>query len=649
MKRCLSYRCLLWVLACLLVRGGVAQPLPEGLDPEFPVTALHPLALLSGAERAVIRLDHHAFEVHGPGKATARVHRVVTVLGPEGRGYGEQVVYYDRLHKLRRLEGQLRDARGKVLRKLRNSDEEDYSAISGYSLYEDNRVRVARLLHDQYPYTVEFLYELEYDGLLNLPFWAPQDDAAPVEFARFDVRFPVDLDLRYALDGLEQEPVTGVEGSTRYWRWDLKVLMPFEPEPMGPSWEEQQPVVYIAPTRFEIEGYSGDMSTWASFGQWYNQLTRGRDILPVAAETELRQQVADAPTVREKVRRVYRYLQERTRYVSVQLGLGGWQPYDALYVHEKSYGDCKALVNYTFAMLKAVSITAYPALIYNGPRARDLDVGFPCNRFNHVILYVPLPDEPEPLWLECTSQTIPFGHIGMGNEDRYALVVKPEGGELARTPRSRSEDNRQVRTATVTLLSTGDASAHVETRYTGNQQDRVRQDLVLASPREREQWLHEELSIPSFEVIHADFTGVEAYRDTIDLPLHLKLPRYAARTGTRLFLMPNLMERWTFVPPAVENRTQPVRYDYAFVDTDTIRYVLPPGLRIEALPAPVDLTTPFGRYQASSTLEADGMLRYQRTLEIRETRIPASEYEAVRAFFRTVAAADRAQVVLVNP
>jgi hypothetical protein len=94
---------------------------------------------------------------------------------------------------------------------------------------------------------------------------------------------------------------------------------------------------------FKLDNYKGDMSTWKGFGKFIYELSKGRDVLPDDIKQQVKSLTARASSDVEKIKILYDYLQKNTRYISIQLGLGGWQPFEATYVAKKGYGDCKAL------------------------------------------------------------------------------------------------------------------------------------------------------------------------------------------------------------------------------------------------------------------------------------------------------------------
>jgi hypothetical protein len=347
------------------------------------------------------------------------------------------------------------------------------------------------------------------------------------------------------------------------------------------------------------------------------------------------------------VRRLYRHLQKETRYVSIQLGIGGWQPFPASYVEKRGYGDCKALSNYMQAMLEAVGIRSHPVLIYRGTDPPPIAPDFPSNQFNHMILAVPTAQDT--LWLENTDRTAPFGHVAADIEDRNALLVTPDGGRLVRLPGSSAEQNRLMRRASIPVQPSGDATASVRTVLTGNQQDARRRQLTQAAAEERRDWLRDRLAIPNVSIEAADFSSLDRYRDTLRLSYTLSLPSYASTTGPRLFL-PLSVSSSTRVPAAMDReRTQPVDLSsYPFVDTDTVTYSLPDGYTVEAIPDSVNVSTSFAQYEAAARTTENGNLVYRRRLAIRRKTLPPERYDDFRAFLKRVVQADGAQAVLVQ-
>lgn len=585
---------------------------------------------------AVVISDDTNLMLHRDGTVRERVHRVVQVLGPAGQeAYGTLVLGHDAFRRIISLEGEIRDGDGERIRTLERDDIEDHPATSGYSLYDDNRIRVARLFHSTYPYTVEWSYEVEHEGLLNWPTWRPQRGEEPVLHAALVVQVPDHVGLRYLPERLDIEPEVRERDGQRILHWSGSFPARAY-EPLGPSWYDQLPRLHLVTDTFEMDGRPGRLDSWASLGQWYDELADGRDALPREAVEDVLRLTDGVEDPRERARLVYEYLQENTRYVSVQLGIGGWQPFPASYVHERRYGDCKALTNYLGALLAAAEVRSFPALIGSG--RPDLAPDFPHNAFNHVILYVPLPDGD--LWLEATSQTAPFGYLGPGTEDRWVLVTEPGSGRLVRTPASAATDNAQVRHAEVELSAGGHLRARVETRTSGHQLHSLRDAVAARAPQEQAEWWVRRLGLP-VEAVDVAFDG-----EAGTVEASFAVPRYGVQAGSRLLFRPNVVERWSAVPPPVEERTQPVDLSYRFADTDTVRITLPARYDVEALPEPIHLETPFARYDATAELDGDGHLVYARYVEMGVTELPPEEYAAYREFVAAVVRADDAQVIL---
>jgi len=321
------------------------------------------------------------------------------------------------------------------------------------------------------------------------------------------------------------------------------------------------------------------------------------------------------------------------------------QPFDAMYVHDRSYGDCKALSNYMVSLLKLAGITAYPVLINNGDHRLPIITEFPSNQFNHVIVCVPL--EKDTMWLECTNQNILAGNIGGSSENRGALMLTPNGGVLVRTPKSSSEQNLMQKKIEVTF-SSNTAVINGLIKWDDDQQNSVRSVAKEDVPKDREKWILKSFEVPDVNIKNYSFYIAEDSTNNVNLKLNLYLPKYATISGSRIFFNPNLMQRNTYVPDEVSERLSPIRFSYPYRDIDTIIYKIPQGFKVEATPVEMNLSSSFGSFSSRTVADGDGNLLYVRSLEIKVYEIPAENYNEYRKFFSDVVNADRSQVVLVK-
>jgi ADP-heptose:LPS heptosyltransferase len=149
----------------------------------------------------------------------------------------------------------------------------------------------------------------------------------------------------------------------------------------------------------EMGGYKGSMNTWDDYARFYGSLQKGRDVLPEETKQkvhELTKGIQDPATI---VSVLYNYLQQNTHYVGIQLGIGGWQTYDASYVATKIW-RLRALSNFMIALLKEAGIQGHAIVIFGGPERKKFVTDFTHDPFNHIICCVPLGRDT--IWLECT-------------------------------------------------------------------------------------------------------------------------------------------------------------------------------------------------------------------------------------------------------
>lgn len=636
----------LLVGTCLLGTAALAGPAPRYAVADMP-------APLRENAHAVVRLADETLLVKSAGRTIGTIRRAVTIFDEAGADYGRTMVYYDQLNSVSYLRGAVYDADGRLLRVLKSSDIKDVSLSDGFSLASDGRGRTADLRQPVYPYTVEFEYEINSTNTLFYSTWRPQPtDQVAVQQAVFRVLTPTELPLRYqerALPAGTTVARTTQPGGLQAYEWRVQNLAAVEDEPDGPPVSETTPVVFTAPSQFEVQGHLGTLTSWQMLGLWNYQLNAGRDELPATVQAKIAALVQGETDERARVKKVYEWLQANTRYVSVQLGIGGWQTFPASSVAANGYGDCKALTNYCQALLKAAGITAHCALV----RADEEDIRteFPSQQFNHVVLCVPLlkAAKRDTVWLECTSQTNAFGYMSSFTGNRHALLVTPQGGHLVRTPRYGAPENRRERLADVYLDAQGSATASIRTRRTGLEQDRYAALAGSLNAADQKKVLAERLPLASFTISKLAYVANhQATVPALTETLGLTLPGWANVSGKRAFLTPNLLSRWNALPASAGERRTDIWLENPFSYADTVRIHVPAGFKPESLPAAVQLTTTFGTYSSQVQPLPDGTLLYIRRLLVPRTRFARTEYPAYQDFRRRISNADKAQIVLVK-
>jgi len=618
----------------------VAQPKEL---PEVAISKL-PLDLIKGAN-AVVRFHEEKLEIIDASKAIRSVRLAITILNEKGAEQdGNIVVFYDgEFYKLKEVVGAVYDKRGNREEKIKEKDLMDRSP--GTFEVDDTRYKFIDLGPRSMPYTLYYEYEEKVSGTMYIQPWAPLDRTKKsIQRASFEVRVPKDLDIRHKELGPVEEPDKREDSETGEWvyTWKMENVKPYVYEPYTPR--SPLPTVLLAPNKFEIAGYEGRADNWKDFGKFHYHLNEGRQKISPAMAEKVKEMTASAPSTQEKVDILYDFLQENTRYMSIQLGIGGFQTIPAQKVEQTGYGDCKALTYYMKGMLEAIDIPSYACLIRAGSNASPMVTDFSSTQFNHVMLAVP--QEEDTIWVECTADDIPAGYLTDFGNDRHVLMLTKEGGLIRKTPTPDPEDNLQLRKATVFLSDNGDAKAEVKTILTGFQQDNIRAMATYADPRQKERWLHNRLGVSSAEITNFQIEK-EKNRPICSLDYQLSCRNWAKKSGSRLFLKLHQLEAPISIPHKDEDRKLPVVWKVAFQDQDSIFIDIPEGYVVESMnQEEIIVDRPYGHYKASVQLTDQGDILYKREWELDKCFLDPEEYEAFREFFMEVRKADQQQVVL---
>ncbi|MDI3319559.1 DUF3857 domain-containing protein [Pinibacter soli] len=625
------------LLLCLCV-GAVCK----AGNVDYAVAKISP-ALMKDAN-VIKRLEEIKFEVVNVNKAHIYKKVAFTVLNENGNEWATIAESYDQLSSQPGISATLYDAMGVKIKSLKRSDISDVSTTDGFSLMQDMRLKRYDFYCRTYPYTVEYEVEQDFYYTMGFPDWIPvEKEMMSVQSSSFSVVLPADLHFRYKAFNYPFEPVKSNVNNKQVFSWKLQDFIAIKEESYAPSWAEVVPSVYTAPSEFAVQGYQGNMSNWQDYGKFVYALKKDRDALPVDIKARVHELVDGIADPRKKVAALYEFMQQNTRYVSVQLGIGGWQPFDATYVATKRYGDCKALSNYMFSLLKEAGIPSCYALVKAGDSFFMPD--FPSHQSNHVILCVPMAKDT--MWLECTDQTIAPGYMGSFTGGHYSLLINENGGTLVNVTNYKLNDNLQVRKTVATVDASGNTTIHESGLYKAEQQEDLHNLINHYAKDKQLEKMKTRFDLPQYDVVSFNWKEDKSPLPVINEEVELSATGYASVTGKRLFVMPNILSKSRSRPAIDDTRKFDIVQETEYRDVDTVEIKIPEGYTPEAMPQPQQIRTKFGKY--TSSIKIDGnTIRYYRTMEHFSGRFPASAYNEFVQFYEQIYKADRSKVVMVK-
>lgn len=604
---------------------------------------LIPTALRSRAN-AVIRDEETIVDMRAPDAVVYTVKQVITVLNKNGENSAQLNLFYDKSTSIKSIKGEIYNAAGKLDGRFTQREFSDQSAVNDFSLYEDNRVKSYLPNRNTYPYTIVYQFEIVFKQNLIIPSWFPKPVAdVSVEKSSYTFISKPGDKFRVKTQNLAQKAEESSTEKQKIMTWRASNLLATKNEPFSQNQDTYQTFVKIAPENFNYYNHNGSYKDWQELGKWiYSDLLADKMTLPANTQQVIKDLVKAEQTDKDKARKIYQYLQDKTRYISVQIGIGGFKPFSAAEVDRLGYGDCKALVNYMQSLLKAAAIDSYYCIVNAGDEKRSLDPSYASmNQANHVILCLPLAGDTT--WLECTNQKIPFGYLSSFTDDRLVLACTPSGGKLMRTPKYTTEQNLQKRTTTLFLEKNGNVKGEMSTLFRGTAYD-DHQEIQgkLFSDQQK-------LLTQRYAVDYINFNKISYSEKRTTIPeltenLSLSINNYGVINNDKVFLTMNPFP--IKIPiQEVRNRTMPVHINRGYSHEDTIIFTLANSYLQLLEPLEKSIQNQFGSYIAKTSIKGN-VLTYYRKFTLNEGNFAASSYVDFVKFVADVNANEQLKYVL---
>jgi len=635
----------------------IAAPLANAAVPEWLRQAARaPLPAYKAETGAVVLLDEVITTVADNGEIHTIYRRAVKILRPNSRDYGNIRVHFDNETKLTWLKGWSISSTGEEY-EVKEKDAIETNGI-GSDMYTDSKMKLLSIPASAVGSVIGYEYQQKRRPTVYQDWWTFQEDI-PVRTCRYTLRLPKGWEYETFWNTQQHlEPKNGVSGETTWEVTDVPELEEEDYRPPYLSLAGRMVLHFFASTP---DAKNKQAATWSAIGSWYANLAQGRRAPSPEIKLQVTTLTAGAKTTLDKMNALASWVQKDIRYVSVEIGIGGYQPRYASEVFTNRFGDCKDKVTLLSTMLHEIGIESEYVLVHTsrGVVKQEMPTSL---TFNHVILAIKLPaDVPTKdlyaiyqhpklgayLIFDPTSELTALGDLPPLLQQNLGLMLNSSSGEIIEIPLLAPTVNRLVRKGTMQLTPEGKLSGRVEEYRTGAVAEDSRAQLLNAELSNRSKSIESFLSnsLGNFDLTKAEVGDLEDYHRPLILRYVFQVPEYAKRNGPLMLVRPRVLGQKSMSVAEGKKRHYPIEFESARDESDSFEIDLPAGYEVDELPDAVDVAFDFGEYH-SKIEQVPGKLKYSRHYIIKRVIVPTDRMEDLKKFYREIAADERGLAVL---
>ena len=410
------------------------------------------------------------------------------------------------------------------------------------------------------------------------------------------------------------------KGESRIWHFKAENVAPLEPEPMMPPLAEVLGHVHVSTYK-----------SWDDMGRWYWGLVKDQ----FTADDEVRRRALEITKgltdEKAKVRAIYDFVVQKTRYVALEFGIHGFKPYRCAQIFARGFGDCKDKATLIVTMLKELGIPATIVILRTGMKGDFETEPASLAPFDHAIAYVPSLD----WYLDGTAEFT--GSSELPSMDRGALAIQINEGKpkLVHLPEPKASESVASKRVEATVSPDGSAQIEWKVEVTGSGAASWRQRYhAKATQRQRVQ---EDLAneLPGLEVQAVAAGDLDDIERKVEIRAKAKAPSFARKDGETRTISVGAKEHMVRTYAPLSSRRRDIRIFALSTQENETVVKLPQGARILGAPHAAEGNSPYGSFRVET--ETNGTtVRVKTTVAITKSRIPASEYAAFRAFCEQV-------------
>ena len=465
-------------------------------------------------------------------------------------------------------------------------------------------------------------------------------DRDPVLEASFSLDAPADYQYRWKTYNIDIQPTEQKVGDRIIRTWTARNIVPVQLEEHMVAPDDVVAKLVIANNKIsawaEVSDKCNNVTSWESLGVCWHDMIRQKQ----EATDEVKEIAVEiskiAKTETEKLKAVWKWLNDNVRYVGLERGLAGWIPLSAHVVCTKKYGDCKAVAGLISVLCRELGLKADPILIGTRPQLGSLDTELPGPfYFNHSIARAEA--DGKVYWLDATHRDVDYKTTPYRNQGVHVIVARPGKPFLDFIPVQGPETNTADMKVTFTPDGDGQMLMEVERSTTGNMASQLRAYSHEYTGEKWDRWIERYFvaaSYPQAAITEQSFSGKKDNDKPFVVKLKAKIPRAMQPAGKGYsFEVKELFQSSVYDDITLPKRRYALDLNFTWTRTNRYEVKIPEGMKPAGLPRNLAFEDDFVKVERMAQIEGDRVVTVFNMIS-KLHQIPPDKYPEARKSYQ---------------
>ena len=220
------------------------------------------------------------------------------------------------------------------------------------------------------------------------------------------------------------------------------------------------------------------------------------------------------------------------------------------------------------------------------------------------------------------------------------MIANDKGALIEAVAGAPAEQSSRRQRATLALDDEGTLEGEMALEFTGCFDADEKSELIGATAEDVEKHLRAALEphLKGAEISAVKLENATHPLEPLRLGFHVRVPAFAERTGTRLFVQPSAFRRGVKALFTAAKRETPIVFPHRYQEWDSISLTLPEGYAIEAGAAPAGLDFgEAGKYRVELRWSARSrLLQLEREFTLRVPVFETEHYSRLKNVFEII-------------